>query len=142
MANEALLRNRLEDPIDFTVADGTGIEKGAALALNDPRTAIVVSAVGAAASGIAAREKIAGDGRTQLSVFVRGIFDMVASGAVAIGNPLAFSGDSNAGDANKVIKAPATVSGLGIIGHAFEAASDAETFQVYLNVGAGSSGVS
>ena len=52
---------------DYTVADGTGIEKGALLALTDPRTAILASSAAQPLAGIAAREKIANDGRTRLA---------------------------------------------------------------------------
>ena len=140
MANEALLRNRLEDPIDFTVADGTGIEKGALLKLTDPRTAVAATAATDAIAGIAAREKISGDGRTQLAVFRRGIFDMVASGAISVGNPV--SSWSSTGAANVVHETPVTASGAAILGHALETAAEGETFQVYVDVGAGSSGIS
>lgn len=141
MANEAILRDRLEDPMDFIVADGTGIEKGAVLKLTDPRTAIITSANGDKIAGIAAREKIANDGRTRLAVFRRGVFDMVASGAISVGNAVVSAG-SIALDVNKVYNAPVTSSGASIIGHALETASDGETFQVYVNVGIGGGQIS
>jgi hypothetical protein len=81
MAQETTLVLRNSDPIDFIVADGTGIEKGAVLKMTSPRTAIITSGSGDVFAGIAAREKIASDGRTRLSVFRRGIFRMTASGA-------------------------------------------------------------
>lgn len=135
MANEALLRNKLEEPVDYTIAD-TAFEKGATLQLTDARTASAATGSTNAGAGILAREMLAGDGRTQCAVFMRGIFDMVASGAITVGNPVSFA------EANHVIKSTATVSGAAIIGHALETASDQEVFQVYVNVGAGSSGIS
>lgn len=133
MTWEAVLRDRLDDPIDFTVADGNGIEKGTLLAMTDPRTAIAVSASGSAVAGIAAREKIASDGRVKLAVYRKGIFDMYASGAFSVGDPLAAAGFQN-----QVKLALSTVSGAGIIGHALETATDQEVVQVYLDVGGGS----
>lgn len=138
MANEAVLRDRLENPIDFTVADGTGIEKGALLKLTDPRTAIITSANNDKIAGIAAREKIASDGRTQLAVYRKGIFDMVASGAIAIGEAVVSAGTP----ANMVRAAGPTASGACIIGHALETASDTETIQIFVNVGIGGNQVS
>ena len=43
MANEAQLYFETAQAIPFTVADGTGIEKGALLKLEDPMTAIIHS---------------------------------------------------------------------------------------------------
>ena len=85
MANEAVLRVKLEQPISFTCADTPGIEKGAVLALTNPRTAIAHTSSGQALAGICAREKISGDGRTEVAVYRRGYFDMVFSGAAIIG---------------------------------------------------------
>lgn len=131
MANEAILRDRLADPIDFTVADGTGIEKGALLELADPRTAKAVTGDDVVLAGIAAREKVASDGVTRLAVFTKGIFDMVASGAIAVGRPVSAESDT----ANTVHQAPANLSGAQILGYALETATNNETFQVYVNVG-------
>lgn len=135
MANEAILRDRLSNPIDFTVADGTGITKGALLALTDPRTAILTSATGDVIAGIAARDKVASDGHTQLAVYRTGIFDMVASGAITIGSPVISTGGTLV---NGVKTAAGTdFSGAAIIGYALETASDLEVFQVMVNIGAG-----
>lgn len=133
MAYEAILRDRLADPIDFTVADGTGIEKGALLKLTDPRTASASTASKDILAGIAAREKIASDGRTRLSVFTRGIFDMGASGAIPVGSPV-----MSAGAVNKVMLATTpAASGAAILGYALETAADDEIFQVYVDIGVG-----
>lgn len=129
MANEAALRVRTGNPIDFTCADGTGIEKGAVLKMTDPRTASLSDGDVDVVAGICAREKIASDGRTQIAVFREGIFDMVASGAIAVGAPVvtwSSSGGSN-------IVATAAVNAENILGTALETASEGETFQVELN---------
>lgn len=133
MANEAILRDRLDNPIDFTVADGTGIEKGALLKLTDPRTASLADGAGDVIAGIAAREKVASDGRTQLAVFRKGIFDMLASGAIAVGAPV-MSAASTAANTVK-LATTAGISGACVIGHALETASDGEVIQIYVNLG-------
>jgi len=115
---------------DYTVADGTGIEKGALLALTDPRTAILASSTGQPCAGIAAREKIASDGRTRLSVYRKGDFDLVASGAITVGFPVSIAGTPS----NTVKTALNSESGAAIIGYALETASDGETIQVRLNL--------
>ena len=85
MANEAVIIELLGnqgDPIRYTVADGTGIEKGALLYLeSDPRTAAASSAQGQIFVGIAAEEKTASDGITEISVYQNGIFDLKDSSA-------------------------------------------------------------
>ncbi len=131
MATEATLRVRLEDPIDFTCADGTAIPKGTLCKLTDPRTAIASSGAGDMIAGIAARDKIAGDGRTQLACFRKGIFTMRADGTIAIGAPVMADGV-----ANKVITATAK-NGAAIIGYALEAATVGTDLQVLVNIAAG-----
>jgi hypothetical protein len=135
MANEAVLRyssGNAGDIQDYTVADGTAISKGALLELQDARTAIAVSGAGKPIAGIAARDKIANDGRTRLSVIRRGDFDMVASGAIAIGSPVCAS-DANTSNVKTVVGVGG-ISGAAIIGYALETASDGEVIQVRVNL--------
>jgi len=80
---------------DYTVADTIGIEKGTLLMLADPRTASGSVTQGAPLAGIAAREKVANDGRTQLAVYKKGYFDMRASGTIGIGEPVMAAGHGN-----------------------------------------------
>lgn len=130
MVNEAVIRDRLADPIDFTVADNTGIEKGAVLALSDPRTAALATAGTDRVAGIAAREKIADDGRTRLSVYRKGIFDMIASGTINVGDSVCCAVD------NYVVATAATEVASEVLGIALEAGSDEEVIQIELNIGA------
>lgn len=133
MTYEAVLRDKVDEAIDFTIADNAGIEKGTLCNLADPRTAAASGTEGEVCSGIAAREKIASDGRTRLAIFRRGIFDVYASGAIAVGSPV-----KSAGAVNKVKSAVASsLSGAAIIGYALETAADNEQFQIFLDVGAG-----
>lgn len=84
MANEAVLVYELEPPVPFTCPEGTGIEKGTLCVLSDPMTVAGASEDNSVVIGITAEEKIAGDGRTKIGVYLRGIFKMtVDAGDVA-----------------------------------------------------------
>ena len=135
MVNEAVIRNRLEETIDFTVADGTGIEKGALLELTDNRTAVAVTGSGAMIAGIAAREKISGDGRTRLACYRRGIFDFFISGAVVIGDRVAAGGADNVVVALGLMPVK-KLSGSAVIGTVLEVGSNGKRSQVDVNRGA------
>ena len=128
MADEATLFIETNHPIDFTVADGTAIAKGATLQLNDPFTAIAPTATSAMVAGIAAAEKIASDGVTKLAAYRDGIFRMTASGTITAGDPVSFGGN------NRVISAVGllTLSGSRILGVSLESATNAQTFYVEL----------
>jgi hypothetical protein len=83
MANEATIIELFNGgrPIRYTVADGTGIEKGTLMQLSsDPRTITASSADGEIFVGVAAAEKVASDGSTTLAVYTDGIFDMTVDG--------------------------------------------------------------
>lgn len=132
MAYEASIRNKSDnayDTMDFTVADGTGIEKGTLLKITDPRTAIVSSASGDKLAGIAAREKVASDGRTQLSVYRKGVFDMYASGAIGVGESV-----MSIGADNHVRVASNVASGAMILGKALETATAGAQVQIAVNL--------
>ena len=133
MANEWALRVKTSDPFDFTVTNATGIEKGTLCKMTDPRTAIISSAAGDMCAGVSASEKIASDGRTSLGFYREGIFDVNASGAISVGQPIISAGNAN----NEVMLATPAYSGAAILGYALETAADDETFQMYLNIGAG-----
>ena len=68
MAFEWTLVTELEPAVSFVVADGTGIEKGTLLKLTDNMTAIITDGAGNMIAGIAAEEKISGDGKTEIGV--------------------------------------------------------------------------
>ena len=93
MANEATLRYANSDGSgnilqDYTVSGAVAITKGAILKMTDPRTAVLADGDGDVCAGIAARDKVANDGRTRLSVYRQGDFDVIASGAIPIGYPV------------------------------------------------------
>ena len=129
MANEAAIRDRFSNPMDWTVADGTALAKGAIVAASDLRTVAAISS-GAAVAGIMAREKIASDGRTQVAVFYDGVFDVIASGAVTVGDSV------SAANGNYVYTAvPSALKGAKVMGTALETAANNEVFQIKLSIG-------
>ena len=100
MADEAVIIELLGnggDPVSFTVADGTGIEKGTVMELTDPRTAIKVSGAGVVIAGIAAAEKVASDGQTRLALYTNGIFELKcgAAGTATLGSMVRSAGSDN-----------------------------------------------
>lgn len=138
MAFEAVLVTELEPPINFIVADGTAITKGALLQLTDPMTASAVSAADQMLAGIAAQDKVANDGKTRLGVYRRGIFRMTSSGSLFVGQSASCASSA----VNMVRQAPVTVSGSAILGQALETASNGEEILLYVNVGAGGNQIS
>tara|TARA_R100000789_G_scaffold20427_1_gene23582 strand:- start:1251 stop:1664 length:414 start_codon:yes stop_codon:yes gene_type:complete len=129
MADEHILRVRTHNPIDFTVADGTAIAKGAVLKMTNGRVAILADGDGNIPAGIAARDKVASDGRTQLAVFRRGIFQGTAGVAgVTVGEAL--QTDVSTSSANRLVDAD--VNTEQIIGIALETAASGATFQYEL----------
>ena len=127
MANEHVLMIETELPIPFTVADGTGIEKGAMLTLSDPMTAASTGAnADAIPAGIAAEEKIASDGKVTMAVYRGGIFRGLAGEAITVGDPL-----TSHSVANELIVAD--VNDEQIWGTALETAADTDTFLYELN---------
>lgn len=125
MANEHVLMWETHPAIPFTVANATGIEKGAALQLNDPMTAIAVAATKCDVAGVAKGEKIANDGRTKLEVYRGGIFKATASGAITKGDGLI---SDHTGNKLASAAAIAALSGHVIWGTSFETCTDGETF--------------
>ncbi len=126
MTNEAVLVFETSPAIPFTVANGTGIEKGAHLKLTDSMTAIINSGDSDAVAGVAASEKIASDGKTRLGVYRGGIFKVLISGTVTVGDALKISTVVNA-------LATTAVNDENIWGTALESGTDAETILAELN---------
>lgn len=131
MASEATLIFELETPIPMTVANATGIAKGAILKMADPFTASLSDGSDDIIGGIAAEEKIASDGKTKLGVYMRGIFKMEANGTITVGQMV----KSDATNATNTVIAVAQAAGAieNVLGRALETAADGETFLVYVN---------
>jgi hypothetical protein len=93
MANEAAIRDRFSNAVDFTwYNDAVGAEKGTILKLSGARIVAPTAADNDIAIGVLAREKIASDGRTQVAVYIDGIFDCTVADTIAIGDDLVVSG--------------------------------------------------
>ena len=126
----AALKTRFNDPVDFTwFNDDVGAEKGTILKLSGARIVAAATADNDIAIGILAREKIAGDGRNQVAVFLDGIFDCLVQGASsAIGDDLVISG------ANTLKKYTTLDDEKGyVLGKGLELTSGSDTIQVLLN---------
>jgi len=136
MSNEATLLIQTGLPIKFTVANGIGIEKGAILTLSDPMTAALCAADDDMVAGIAAVEKIANDGTTQLAVYREGIFKVTLSGSCTAGDPLATNGASLSNTVYSVVNT-AGLSGSKIIGIALEDGTDTNTIKMELKPSCG-----
>lgn len=127
MANEAILIFETSSAIPMTVDNTGGIEKGAVLKLTDLMTASGSTVINGEVAGIAASEKISGDGKTKLGVYRGGIFKVSLSGSCTVGDPLLMAGS------NKVHSDIATgVSGSIILGSALETGTDGETILMEL----------
>ena len=133
MAFEWTLVTELEPPVSFVVADGAGIEKGTLLKLTDNMTAVITDGAGNMIAGIAAEEKISGDGKTELGVYMRGIFVCTAGGAITAGDVV----QSETGGTNEILTGAATSENAKGCGIALQDATDGQTLRVLLNVGIG-----
>lgn len=128
MANEAV---RVEGPYevhDFTVADGTAISQYTLCQLTDPRTASASSATGQVFAGIAATDKEASDGQTNLGLYTRGIFVLTDSGVgIAVGALVSLGGANTIKTATE-----AEVAAGKAFGRALEAIAAGTTGEVQL----------
>lgn len=133
MANEAVLIYRYSDPIDFIVADGTGINKGALLTFVDPLTASIATNGPVPVAGFAAREKVASDTRVRLAVYQDGVFRCYASGSITAGDGVIVSALAttypNYVESQKVV---ASGSYAHLVGYALETASNGQQLLVNL----------
>ena len=135
MALEWTILTELEPAVGFTVADGTGIEKGTLLKLTDNMNAIITDGTANKVAGIAAEEKVASDGKTELGVYLRGIFKCTAGGTITVGDGII----SETGGTNEVLADAASSDNAAVFGIALQDATDGQTLKVLLNVGIGGS---
>ena len=140
MVNEAILVFETGPAIPFTVANGTGIEKGSICMLADLMTAATATGDEDYVAGIAATEKIASDGNIRLGLFREGIFKVMSSGSIAAGVSVATHVATGAA-ANLVIASDSTCLSSKTLGIAMEAAEDGETFLMELKPGCMANGV-
>lgn len=126
MTFETTLVTRTGHPIGMAVANHTTIEKGTSLKLSGSGTCAASAAVADDFAGIAAAEKIASDGVTQLAVYREGRFKVYVSGSAAIGDPAVTSTPANYFQSARAT-AGASLSGSKIAGIFLEAATTGQT---------------
>lgn len=137
MANEHTLVVQKTAPVAYTVADGTGIEKGAVLKMTSPRTAALADGDNDLIAGIAATEKIASDGRVTLGV-IEGPGDQfvaTASGTITVGNPIGVNTDQD--NLVQDISATGNLSGIKRLGYALQTVTTTQTVRYELDRGSG-----
>ncbi len=133
MANEAVIIELFNGgrPISFTCADGTGIEKGTLMELQDPRVVIANTNDAKPLVGIAAMEKVANDGSTTISVYTDGIFDVLTdSGSDSAGALVANSATENTVETADA----ADILAGAVLGKLLEDAGNAEVAAVRVNL--------
>ena len=135
MAFEWEILVELEPAVGFTVANATGIEKGTLLKLTDNMNAIITEGSANKVAGVAAEEKVSGDGKTKIAVYMRGIFKCTAGGTITVGDGLI----SETGGTNEVLADTAAADNAAVFGIALQDATDGQTLKVLLNVGIGGS---
>ncbi len=132
MANEAVIIELFNGgkPMKYTVQDAVPIPKGSLLIMDADRRVIVAATDNAPFVGVAAFEKVASDGTTEITAYQDGIFDMVSdSGTDIRGSLVAVSGTANiiqTGDATDLIQ-------WSEVGHYLEAGTNAGTEAVRVN---------
>jgi hypothetical protein len=115
----------------YTIADGTSVSKGTLMQLLDNRI-VQIAATTCACGGVAAEEHPANVGVTSIPCWTDGIFIATASGAIAIGMPVAADSKTT----NTLI-CPASAqlcSGAINIGYALNAAAADGKVQVRLKL--------
>ena len=129
MTNKAVLVDRFSEPINMACNE-TAMEKGSIVVYSDGREVKLSSSDNDKFAGILRREKISGDGRTQVAVFHDGVFSCYVDTACAIGDDLVISG------ANILKKYSTLDDEKGyVLGKALEAVTGSGTIQVLLNKG-------
>jgi hypothetical protein len=126
----AVLMVETDLPIMMTCADAA-IPKGTVLKLSTPYTVAASGADDDVFGGIAAEEKVSGDGKTMIAVYRGGIFKVEAgAGGVTVGLKVGMVA------ANNFKNATAADCDVGrVFGQALETAADTEFFLIELGNG-------
>lgn len=128
MANEAVMVDRIADPINFACTE-LALAKGTIVCFSGARDVKATSGPDDVVIGITAREKIAGDGRLSVPVYTQGVFRVVlAEGSViTAGTPVVMSG------ANLIAQTATLDDEKGyVLGRALEGGSAQDTIEVML----------
>lgn len=114
-------------PRRYTIADGASVSKGQPLQLTSPRTVTAATDALTASAGVASMEHKSGDG-TSISAWTDGVFDVVASGAINVGDDIRFA------STNRAAAAGTAASGSMTVGYALETAAAGDTINVRLRL--------
>ena len=134
MAREAVLRDTKNIVSRrYTCATSTGIAKGTYLKVADPFTASAATATGDIFAGFAHADvnkstDTAFNTETSITADKGGIYELVASGAIVVGQKVKIAAPGNYVMA--ATDADVTASYAKVIGHALETAVDGETINV------------
>ena len=133
MAGEAVIIELFNGgrPMRFIVQDAVAIPKGSLLELDADRRVIVATTANAPFVGIAAHEKVASDGSTQISAYTDGIFDLLSDSGTDVRGTVMMV--SNADNTLETADAAGLLSG-GVVGYYIEAGTNAGTEAVRVNV--------
>lgn len=112
----------------FTCVDDAQISKGLLLSLHDDRVASKAIASSRVFAGVTSMEKEANDGSTSISAWTDGVFEVVSSGAINAGSPIAGA------EYSAVVAAQNLASGANVIGYALETSTDLEVINVRLKL--------
>ena len=132
MANEAVIIELFNGgkPMQYAVIDAIAIPKGSLLEMDADRRVIVATTDNAPFAGIAAMEKVTGDGSLFISVYQDGIFDIVSdSGTDTRGALMALSAADNVvqtADATDLLQGS-------YVGHYLESGTNAGTEAIRIN---------
>ena len=123
------------DTFNFDCASGVAIAKGTLLTLMDEKRVGATSAAGQMVAGVAAMDKSGSDNTTTISVYIKGVFEATASGALVLGQ-----GWETAAQGNTVrALTQFTASGAAIGGISWATASAGEVVNLLLDPGKGGS---
>lgn len=136
MTNEAILRDtKILSSRRYTCATSTAIPKGTLLKLSADNTAIL-GTTGASFLGIAHADvnnstDTAFNTEVDITADKGAVYELVASGAIALGKYVVMAGDANYPNTVRQATAiEASSNARVVVGIALEAASDAETINV------------
>jgi hypothetical protein len=138
MANEAVIielyGQPTGEPLNYYVPNGLAVEKGSLMKFSGSATAKEVAKshaadVGVNFAGIAATEKVAGDGTTHIGLWTKGLFDLYFGNIViSPGQYCMISGANTVAE----ITSAALLSGCAIVGTLQEPVTTAGTYVVKL----------
>ena len=132
MANEAVIIELFNGgrPIQYATIDAISIPKGSLLEMDADRRVIVATTDNAPFAGIAAFEKLTGDGSLVMSAYTDGIFDILSdSGTDTRGAMMAISAADNVvqtADATDLLQGS-------YVGHLLEDGTNAGTEAIRIN---------